>query len=88
MAVRRKSLGKALRCARSSVSLPRRSAMSLFSSWAVFAACSCSLIVILAYSPLFSEASINWSMSPSSTAWVLLVSTPVRRSLIRDWSST
>jgi hypothetical protein len=38
--------------------------------------------------PAFSEASRNWSRSPSRTAVVLPTSTPVRRSLIRDWSST
>jgi len=34
------------------------------------------------------KASMNWSILPSSTAWVLLVSTPVRRSLTRESSST
>jgi len=28
------------------------------------------------------------SRSPSSTAWVAPFSTPVRKSLMRDWSST
>ena len=41
-----------------------------------------------AYSPFFRLASINSSRSPSSTALQLLFSMPVRRSLIRDWSST
>ena len=38
--------------------------------------------------PLFRLASMKGSRSPSSTAWVLPVSTPVRKSLMRDWSST
>ena len=40
------------------------------------------------YRPDFRLASINLSKSPSSTDWVLRVSTPVRRSLIRESSST
>jgi len=40
------------------------------------------------YNPAFKLASINWSKSPSNTAWVLPVSTPVRKSLMRDWSNT
>src|SRR5690606_36155278 len=40
------------------------------------------------YRPDFSDASMNSSRSPSSTAVVLPTSTPVRRSLMRDWSST
>src|SRR5215469_7631183 len=40
------------------------------------------------YTPALSEASMNWSSAPSSTAVVLPTSTPVRRSLMRDWSST
>nr|VFJ48614.1 MAG: hypothetical protein BECKDK2373C_GA0170839_102223 [Candidatus Kentron sp. DK] len=40
------------------------------------------------YTPCFKLASMNLSRSPSSTAWVLPISTPVRRSLIRDWSNT
>src|SRR5690606_28102127 len=40
------------------------------------------------YRPCFRLASRNWSRSPSSTASQLLSSTPVRRSLMRDWSST
>ncbi|MNF73573.1 hypothetical protein D3C84_555780 [compost metagenome] len=38
--------------------------------------------------PCFRLASMNSSRSPSSTASQLLSSMPVRRSLIRDWSST
>jgi hypothetical protein len=40
------------------------------------------------YRPCLRLASRNGSRSPSSTAVVLPISTPVRRSLIRDWSST
>ena len=40
------------------------------------------------YTPCFSEAEMNSSMSPSSTPLVLPVSKPVRKSLMRDWSST
>ena len=38
--------------------------------------------------PALSAASTNSSRSPSSTFCVSLRSTPVRRSLMRDWSST
>ena len=41
-----------------------------------------------ASSPDFRLASTNSSRSPSSTFWVSLRSMPVRRSLIRLWSST
>ena len=41
-----------------------------------------------AYTPCFSEAEMKSSMSPSSTPLVLPVSKPVRKSLMRDWSST
>ncbi len=41
-----------------------------------------------AYRPCFRLASMNSSRSPSSTASQLLSSMPVRRSLMRDWSST
>src|SRR5262245_61715667 len=40
------------------------------------------------YSPCLRLASRNGSRSPSSTAVVLPISTLVRRSLMRDWSST
>src|SRR5713101_5579216 len=40
------------------------------------------------YTPCFRLAVMKSSRSPSSTAWVLPTSTPVRRSLMRDWSST
>ncbi len=36
------------------------------------------------YTPCFSEAEMNSSMSPSSTPLVLPVSKPVRKSLMRD----
>ncbi len=38
--------------------------------------------------PCFSEAEMKSSRSPSSTFLVLPVSKPVRKSLMRDWSST
>src|SRR5688572_9057095 len=38
--------------------------------------------------PCFNDASMNGSRSPSSTFWVLEISTFVRRSLMRLWSST
>ena len=38
--------------------------------------------------PCFSDAAMKSSRSPSSTAWVLPTSWLVRRSLMRDWSST
>ena len=38
--------------------------------------------------PVLRLASMKGSRSPSSMPWVLPVSTPVRRSLMRDWSST
>src|SRR5690606_32460874 len=40
------------------------------------------------YKPIFRLASMKRSRSPSSTAPVFEVSMSVRRSLIRDWSST
>ncbi|MNQ96896.1 hypothetical protein D3C85_1125170 [compost metagenome] len=40
------------------------------------------------YTPCLSEAEMKSSMSPSSTPLVLPVSKPVRKSLMRDWSST
>ena len=40
------------------------------------------------YSPIFRLASMNMSRPPSNTACGLPVSTSVRRSLMRDWSST
>ena len=40
------------------------------------------------HTPALRLASMKRSMSPSSTAPVLPISTPVRRSLMRDWSST
>ena len=79
-ASRRKSFGKALLCPRSAASLARRSAISLFSS--------CGISSLIAYSPAFRLASMNWSRSPSSTLSVAPTSTLVRRSLMRDWSST
>ena len=44
--------------------------------------------IVFAHNPCFRLACKNTSRSPSSTAVVLPISTPVRRSLIRDWSST
>src|SRR5512139_104584 len=41
-----------------------------------------------AYTPCFRLASMNGSRSPSSTFCVFDASTLVRRSLMRDWSST
>ena len=41
-----------------------------------------------ASTPCFRLACRNGSRAPSRTAWVLLVSYPVRRSLMRDWSRT
>src|SRR5262249_40289583 len=38
--------------------------------------------------PCFGLAVMNPSRSPSNTAWVLPTSMLVRRSLMRDWSST
>ena len=38
--------------------------------------------------PALRLASMKRSRSPSSTAWVLPISIPVRKSLMRDWSST
>ena len=53
---------------------------------------SCNLIWELLkyknYKPAFKLASINLSKSPSRTDWVLRVSTPVRKSLMRESSST
>src|SRR5690606_15041915 len=40
------------------------------------------------HTPALRLASMNLRRSPSSTAWVLPVSMPVRRSLMRDWSRT
>ena len=40
------------------------------------------------HTPCFRLASMSWSRSPSSTFCVLLISTLVRRSLMRLWSST
>src|SRR5690606_19453870 len=47
-------------------------------------------ILLLAhrYTPCFRLSDMNGSRSPSSTLWVLPTSRLVRRSLIRDWSST
>ena len=44
--------------------------------------------VLVLATPCFRLASMKASRSPSSTFWVLLISTLVRRSLIRLWSST
>src|SRR6185312_12147175 len=41
-----------------------------------------------ASNPIFKLASMNSSRSPSSTRWVSVRSIPVRKSLMRDWSST
>ena len=46
------------------------------------------VVTCLAHSPAFSEASMNGSRCPSSTLLVSPISTSVRRSLMRDWSST
>src|SRR5262249_55238274 len=52
------------------------------------------LVLVLAlgrlahYTPCLRLALMNSSRSPSSTRWVSRLSTPVRRSLMRDWSST
>src|SRR3982751_456848 len=42
----------------------------------------------IAHRPAFKEASMKGSRLPSSTLLVSPISTPVRRSLMRDWSST
>ncbi len=93
----RKSFGKALRFCRMASSFTRRCAISRFSSAAsapVAVLCSLSVItssdstLVSGYRPIFRLASMKRSRPPSSTAWVLLVSTFVRRSLIRESSRT
>ena len=46
------------------------------------------LVGVVHQSPCFRLACMNSSRAPSSTAVVLPISTPVRRSLMRDWSNT
>ncbi len=46
------------------------------------------LVLVFGHRPALSEASRKGSRSPSSTAVVLPTSISVRRSLMRDWSST
>ena len=89
-ASRRKSFGNALRpAARSSASFARRSAISLFSSGGRFGRRSLPWTVSSSVLPAFrARLRMNSSRSPSSTACVSPLSTPVRRSLMRDWSST
>src|SRR5689334_1091081 len=46
------------------------------------------LLLGVAHSPAFREAFMKGSRLPSSTLLVSPISTPVRRSLMRDWSRT
>src|SRR5262252_5913414 len=46
------------------------------------------LVLVVHYTPCLRLALMNSSRSPSRTRCVSPFSTPVRRSLMRDWSST
>ena len=94
-AVRRKSLGNGCTPAsRNDASFDRRSAINLFSSAGSAPPASVNseslirLFLRFHHNPFLRDASINLSKSPSKTAWVLRVSTCVRRSLIRASSKT